>query len=456
MLIGPDQEVCASSPAATLNGSITGGITTGTWSGGAGSFSPGPNALNAVYTPSTAEISAGTVTLTLTSNDPPGACTPASDYVIITITPLPDVNPGGPYTICSNESVTLNGSVTGTVSTGEWLGGGGIFVPGRNALNATYTPTASEIAARTVTLTLRSADPSGSCGPVSESVTITIRRAVTITTQPSNVGVCASFPADISVVATGDNLTYQWYRGTPPLDPADVPVVNSSNISGATSNILHFNQASLADAGSYYVIVSGAAECDPVPSIDVTLNVDQAIVITDEPVSRTLCVGSPVTFSVEADANGDPLLYQWRFNGTIIPGANSPAYTIDNISATNAGNYDVLISGSSGYNCSSAQSAIATLALYPIPVATADPASSEICSGTTTSIDLTSNVPGTIFNWTFTANGVNGVSSGSGSTISQVLTTDGNVRNSGIFSYPNSKWLCWLSHKCDRNCKSYS
>jgi hypothetical protein len=67
---GADQTVCASSPNVTLAGTIVGGATTGTWSGGTGTYNPNNTTLNAIYTPSAAEITAGTVTLTLTSADP--------------------------------------------------------------------------------------------------------------------------------------------------------------------------------------------------------------------------------------------------------------------------------------------------------------------------------------------------------------------------------------------------
>jgi hypothetical protein len=58
--------VCANNVQVALNGSVT-GATGGAWSGGTGSFNPNATTLNATYTPSAAEIAAGTVTLTLTS-----------------------------------------------------------------------------------------------------------------------------------------------------------------------------------------------------------------------------------------------------------------------------------------------------------------------------------------------------------------------------------------------------
>lgn len=88
---GADREVCASDPAVTLNGSISGSALSATWSGGTGTFNPNANTLNAIYTPSAAEISAGTVTLTLTTNDPAGSCGPGVDSMTIKINPNPSV-----------------------------------------------------------------------------------------------------------------------------------------------------------------------------------------------------------------------------------------------------------------------------------------------------------------------------------------------------------------------------
>lgn len=88
---GADQEVCASSPAVTLNGGFSGSALSASWSGGTGNFNPNANTLNATYTPSAAELAAGSVTLTLTTNDPAGSCGPANDTMTIKINPNPVV-----------------------------------------------------------------------------------------------------------------------------------------------------------------------------------------------------------------------------------------------------------------------------------------------------------------------------------------------------------------------------
>jgi hypothetical protein len=82
---GPNQTVCADSPATTLAGSFGGGASSATWSGGAGNFVPDNTTTNATYTPSAGEIEAGSVTLTLTTDDPAGPCGAASASMTITI-----------------------------------------------------------------------------------------------------------------------------------------------------------------------------------------------------------------------------------------------------------------------------------------------------------------------------------------------------------------------------------
>jgi hypothetical protein len=61
-----------------------------TWSGGAGSFDPNANTLDAHYTPSAAEVALGSVTLTLTATPNAPCSASATSQVTITIEPKPD------------------------------------------------------------------------------------------------------------------------------------------------------------------------------------------------------------------------------------------------------------------------------------------------------------------------------------------------------------------------------
>ena len=82
---GPDQVVYAGQDVQ-LAGVISGCATGGIWSGGAGTFNPNANTLNAVYTPTASEVALGTVTLTLTTTGS-GPCILASDAMTVTFNP---------------------------------------------------------------------------------------------------------------------------------------------------------------------------------------------------------------------------------------------------------------------------------------------------------------------------------------------------------------------------------
>ena len=134
------------------------------------------------YTPSAADKSAGSVILTITSNDPGGPCPAVSDAMTVTFSPAATVNAGPDQSICAMATVTLAGSVGGTAASGTWSGGTGSYNPNANTLNAVYTPSAAERTAGSVTLTLTTNDPAGPCGAVSDNVVITI--GAPLTTAP--------------------------------------------------------------------------------------------------------------------------------------------------------------------------------------------------------------------------------------------------------------------------------
>ncbi len=80
---------------------------------------------------------------------------------------------GNDTVICEqNPVVNLNGSVI-AASGGVWGGGTGVFAPNDSDLNVTYTPSASELAAGTVTLSLTTTG-NGSCPPDTDYVSIQI------------------------------------------------------------------------------------------------------------------------------------------------------------------------------------------------------------------------------------------------------------------------------------------
>ncbi|HWX20171.1 MAG TPA: immunoglobulin domain-containing protein [Candidatus Binatia bacterium] len=80
--------------------------------------------------------------------------------------------------------------------------------------------------------------------------------------------------------------------------------------------------------------------------------------ITNQPVSQAVPAGQTATFSVGASGT-PPLTYQWRFNGSAIPGAAASSYTVLSVQPSNTGPYTVVVGNLGG----SVTSTVATLSL---------------------------------------------------------------------------------------------
>jgi hypothetical protein len=94
-----------------------------------------------------------------------------------------------------------------------------------------------------------------------------------------------------------------------------------------------------------YTIAATSVD-NPAVSVTTTVVVSTTLPgITAQPVSQQVCAGSSTTLSVAANfAN----TYQWKLNGTPIPGAINSTYVISSAASADAGNYTVTISNSSG------------------------------------------------------------------------------------------------------------
>jgi hypothetical protein len=209
---GPDRTVCETSPAVVLAGSVTGSVTTGTWSGGTGIFAPNATTLNATYTPSAAEILAGTVTLTLTSADPAGPCPATTDTMTITINHQATAGADGNTTVCETSAVPINlfSLITGEAAGGVWTrttGAGGTF----NAAAGTFTPAVGATSS-TFTYTVTSPAPCISDSSVA---------SVNIIPQPNagadgNTTICETSLDVINLfnLITGEQAGGTWTRTT--------------------------------------------------------------------------------------------------------------------------------------------------------------------------------------------------------------------------------------------------
>ncbi|HPM45254.1 MAG TPA: DUF11 domain-containing protein, partial [Caldisericia bacterium] len=88
---GADEDIPEESINYQLSGLISGPVTTGSWSGGTGSYVPNNQSLSPLYIISDQDRMAGQVVFILTSDDPVGICGPVSDTVVVNLLGLEDL-----------------------------------------------------------------------------------------------------------------------------------------------------------------------------------------------------------------------------------------------------------------------------------------------------------------------------------------------------------------------------
>jgi len=125
-------------------------------------------------------------------------------------------------------------------------------------------------------------------------------------------------------------LSYQW-------------VFEKTNIAGATIRFLLSPTCKSVNEGAYRVVIQN-------PAGSLTSSVALVRVIPAAPLSsrtrfRRLYRRGP-TWSSEFGRWHQPIAYQWVYNGKLISGMTSAQYSIANIQASNAGNYQVSVSNS--------------------------------------------------------------------------------------------------------------
>lgn len=166
-----------------------------------------------------------------------------------------------------------------------------------------------------------------------------------ITSQPSSTAVCLGAKAEFSLVATGETLRYKWRK-----DGTVIPT--------ATSATLTIAAVTAADAGTYVGEV--ASTCgSAVFARPATLKVETNPTITMQPRTQSVEAGKPLLLSVTSSILGSR--YQWKKNGTAIPGATANEYSRTAAVAEDSGSYTVTVVT----DCGTIESSVAQVTVTP-------------------------------------------------------------------------------------------
>ncbi len=328
---------------------------------------------------------------------------------------------------CNSESAAATVSYSneiGAWETGTFLATGDL----ETKINADGSFIPANIAPGTYTVTY-TITGSGGCSDVPVTTNVTIYEKVILTTQPENTRICEGSEAQFEVTATGEGLSYQWYK---------VSATSGNEVSNGTNSVLNLSGISTADAGDYIVVVSGTEPCSSVTSEAALLTVDPSISIESQPVSTTICEGETISLNVTASAgtySGTDFSYQWYKGtpgtGTAISGANASSLPLNTVTPNVSGDYYVTITGPAGYTCSMATSEVATVEVRPAPTVEIG-GNTTICDGESADVIFSAGTPNAVVTYTINGNNTN----------PQNISLDANgeaVLNTGnLFSTSNS------------------
>ncbi|MFC0518908.1 PKD-like domain-containing protein [Mucilaginibacter angelicae] len=380
---GPTQTVQQGDPVP-LGGSIKGGIFTGKWTGGAGTFSD-PRKKDAIYTPGPGETVA---ILTLTSDDPAGPCGAKLSRVTIYINPKPAApTVAAVKPVCIGSTATLVASAPGgtyrwysDATGGTALKAGPIFTTPPILSDITYyvaTTVGGIVSNRTPVLVKAMAPP-----------------AAPVVGTDNKVTVCEGQSAILT--ASGSTGTYTWYN---------VPVGGSPVKQGNP-----FPTTPLTINRSYYVETTVNGCISERTKVDVT--VTPAPHVTSSGTGEPVCSGTALNYAITADQPGTT--FSW--DRPAVAGISNPAVTGQTTSSItetlintnpNGTAVDVTYNITPYLNGCPGPVFTYKVTINATPVVI-NPGHDPICNGTSTNYQVKFNTPATSFTWSRAA--VTGIS----------------------------------------------
>lgn len=313
-------------------------------------------------------------------------------------------------TLCESANATFTVAATGTGVAYQWqIWNGSAFVNLPVAAPFSGT-TSTTLTIQSITLAMNNTQyrcvAYGTCTPVAASnpAMLTVMANPTISTQPLNLVHCGPVVnTSFSVVAAGAGLTYQWQGDN---GPGFTNLTNSGIYSNVNTASLSITGATIANTGSNYRCVIIGTCGAPVISAQGSLTINVAPVVTTSPFNTAVCELGNTSLSVAA--TGTALTYQWQVSvggggwsnlTNTAPYSNVNAATMNITSAPlsiNTNRYRCYVMGTCTPFTSSAP---CSLTVNQLPVVSAHPVNTTICSGTNVTFNVTAAAGGIAYQW---------------------------------------------------------
>jgi gliding motility-associated-like protein len=348
-----------------------------------------------------------------------GQCATNATMTIV-VNSLPTVTISGSIGVCLNSGTTIlftgtpNAIVTFTINSGA------AQTLSLDATGKASLPTGN-LVVDTVYNLVSVLNPNTLCSQIIlGSAVVTINPTPIMTATPVLQKICSGDQTGIVLSSSITNTSYDWV------------VLSQTGATGASAGTGITISQTLTATGSVlgtviYSITPKANGCFGNP-INVTIEITPAPIANATPNAVSICSGDVTSFVLSTNLIGTT--YEWNVVQTNVSGASAGsgiaiAQTLTTIT-NNIG--QVVYTIKPVLNGCYGQPISVTIDVIPMPIAVANPIAETICSGEKSAITLTSsNVVGTIFNWTVIQTGVSGATAGSGTAINQKLIATGSV-----------------------------
>ncbi len=230
---GNDTTLCNGVATLNLNGSVSGGASTGLWTvlNGTGTLNS-PTNLVTTYDFSPGDYTQGPLTFVLEST---GNCDPVRDTIVVSFVQSPLTEAGGDNSYCKNNIgvIPIAGNVFYAAGA-DWTGGSGGAFGNPGNLVTTYTPSPTDIANDSVVLYLTSAGSFFACPDHVDSLTIHFTEAPSVFAGADLVLCATETQINLNGSVTGSTTSGLWTTsGSGNYSPSATDPVTSYNVSSA-------------------------------------------------------------------------------------------------------------------------------------------------------------------------------------------------------------------------------
>ena len=390
VVLATPETICSGSSSGVLLSSNPAGASfnwTFNQTGVVGAFSGSGNSITQTLNSTT--TNGGNVIYTVTANI--GSCIGVAQDIVVTVSPSPVVTTTPSIqTICSGTTADIAFSSTPLGATFDWTvsqtGASGGSAGNGNSVSGTYLATGPVVG----TVVYDVVPTLNGCLGQAVSAVININPSPVVIATPSSQTLCSGTQTGINLTSSPAGSSFSW---TVIEDQVMGGFAGNGNTIAQTLTSTTTNQGSAT-----YTVTPSSSGCSGIP-LDVVITIDGVITPIFTQVA-SICSGSALSALPTTSDNG-------------ITGSWSPI--LDNTTTTTY-----------NFTPTAGQCAVPTsmtIFVNPTPVVTATPITQALCSGTSTSIVLTSLPVGSSFDWTVLESGATGASAGTGANITQILST---------------------------------